>query len=120
MEQNGTVDVQGFQFSNATYNKLKSLVTVILPAFSSAYYGLAELWDFPNVAGVVGSIAIITTLLGTLLGISTRSYKANYPYDGDLVVSKSESGGKVYALELHGGDVDNLDKRDTITFKVRS
>lgn len=120
MEQNGTVDVQGFQLSNATYNKLKSLVTVILPAFSSAYFGLAELWDFPNVAGVVGSIAIITTLLGTLLGISTRSYKANYPYDGVLAVSKSESGRKVYALELHGGDVNNLDKRDTITFKVRS
>ena len=46
MEQNGTVDVQGFQLSNATYNKLKSLVTVILPAFSSAYFGLADCTDF--------------------------------------------------------------------------
>ena len=61
-------------FSNKVYNVLKWIVTIVLPAVSAAYFALAQVWGWPNAEQVVGTLAIITTFLGALLGVSTNSY----------------------------------------------
>jgi len=65
---------------NKYYNFLKYLTMIGLPAASSLYFGLAQIWAFPYAEEIVGTIALLTAFLGTLLGISTKNYNAEQDY----------------------------------------
>ena len=113
-----TQDVQWFQLSNKMYNKLKFLVQVLLPAISVFYITLANIWSFPNPEPVALTIAAITTFLGTILMISTKSYNTtSLKYNGNLVVTVSPEGKKLYSLELNDA-IEELDKKDVAAFKI--
>jgi len=62
-------------FSNKVYDVLKWVTQIALPALGSLYFGLSEIWHFPYGPEVVGTIAIVTTALGVMLGISSYQYK---------------------------------------------
>ena len=104
--------------SNKTYDFVKRLVQVILPALGTLYFSLAGIWDLPNSEKVVGSIVVLTTFLGVALGISSSRYSASdRPYDGNLVVTTTENGKTVYTLEL-GIDPDEIGSKKQIVFKT--
>lgn len=60
--------------SNKLYDWLKWLVVICIPALTVAYVGLDSLfgWGYGDI--VAKCSAILCTLLGTLLGISTAQY----------------------------------------------
>lgn len=60
--------------SNKTYDILKWLVVIVIPALTTAYVGLASIWGFPYAEEVAKTSAVICTLLGAILGISTAQY----------------------------------------------
>ena len=60
--------------SNKTYDLLKWLVCIVIPALTTAYVGLAAIWGFPYAEEVAKTSAVICTLLGAILGISTAQY----------------------------------------------
>ena len=62
------------KFSNKVYDVLKVICTIVLPAISTLYFALAQIWGFPAVEQVVGSIAAINVFLGSLLKISSNQY----------------------------------------------
>lgn len=106
-----------FVFSDTTYNLLKRLVQVFLPALSALYFGLAQIWGFPNAEQVVGTIAVLTTFLGVSLGISTATYeKSGAAYDGKLLITPTEDK-TIMSLELNE-DAGDLQGKDSIRFKV--
>lgn len=107
-----------FVFSDKTYNALKRVVQVILPAISALYFGLASIWDLYEPDKVVGTLAIITTFLGVCLGISNRTYEAMGGGNvGTVVVSEEEDGVKLFSLELDSAPED-IEGKDSVTFKV--
>ena len=107
-----------FMLSDKTYDFVKRLVQIILPAFSALYFGLAQIWGLPAAEEVVGTIALLTTFLGVVLGISTSTYKSSgAAYDGRVLVTIPEDGPKQFMLELNG-DPEELENRESITFKV--
>ena len=59
---------------NKVYDVLKWLVCIAIPAITVAYVGLANIWSFPYPQQVAETSAIICTLLGALLGISSAQY----------------------------------------------
>lgn len=61
--------------SNKTYDVLKWVALVLLPALGTLYFGLAGIWGFPYGEQIVGTITVIDTFLGVILGISTVQYK---------------------------------------------
>ena len=61
--------------SNELYDKLKFITTIVLPALATLYFALSGIWGFPYGEQIVGTIAAITTFLGTILGISNYNYK---------------------------------------------
>lgn len=61
--------------SNKTYDVLKFIAQIVLPAIGALYFGLASIWGFPYSEQIVGTITVVDTFLGTILGISTASYK---------------------------------------------
>lgn len=63
-----------FKFSNDTYDILKWIAQIILPALGTLYFGLASIWGLPYAEAIVGTITVIDTFLGAVLGISTIQY----------------------------------------------
>lgn len=59
---------------NKLYNVLKWIALIFIPAISALYFGLAQIWGFPYGEEIVGTLALIDTFLGALLGISTGIY----------------------------------------------
>lgn len=62
------------KMSNKLYDVLKFIAQIVLPALGGLYFGLAQLWNLPYAEQIVGTITIVDTFLGTILGISTYNY----------------------------------------------
>ena len=104
--------------SDKTYNKLRIFVEILLPALSTLYFTLAQIWGLPNPEKIVGTIAAITTFLGLLLRSARKSYdKSDAKYDGHLNVTE-EDGKKKFSLDLMSDPEKLVDKKD-ILFKVK-
>lgn len=69
--------------SDKVYDILKSIALIWLPAIGALYFGLAGIWGLPYAEQVVGTITVIDTFLGTVLGISTHYYNEYYTYEED-------------------------------------
>lgn len=61
--------------SSKTYDVLKWIAMVVLPAVATLYFALAGIWGFPYGEEIVGTITAVDTFLGVVLGISTAQYK---------------------------------------------
>ena len=60
--------------SNKTYDVLKWIAQIFLPALGTLYFGLAKIWNLPYPEEIVGTITAVDLFLGALLGISTLEY----------------------------------------------
>ena len=56
------------------YDILKWITMIVIPALATAYVGLAAVWGWPFADQIAKTAAVICTLLGALLGISTAQY----------------------------------------------
>lgn len=72
------------QLSNKTYDVLKWVAQILLPAVAVLYMALAPLWGFPYANEVVATITAIDLFLGALLGISNTMYLKSIADDGEL------------------------------------
>lgn len=105
--------------SSSVYDSLKKVVQIVLPAVASLYFTLAQIWGLPAAEQVVGTLAIVATFCGVLLGLSSWSYHAvEAKTDGQIVIMTDESGKKIYSLELDG-DPNDIDQKDKVAFKVK-
>ena len=68
--------------SNKTYDILKWVALVMLPAVGALYFGLSQVWGLPYGEEIVGTISVIDTFLGALLGVSTATYNKQNSVDG--------------------------------------
>ena len=62
------------KLSNKLYDVLKWITMIVLPALATAYTGLAAVWGWPYSGEIAKTVAVVCTLLGALLGISTAEY----------------------------------------------
>lgn len=104
--------------SSGVYDKLKHTVAIVLPAVAALYIGLGQVWHFPNIEQVSGSIATINTFLGVLLGLATKSYNnSDAKYAGVIQVDDSGATKKI-SLVVNGNPEDVLASTNDVTFKV--
>lgn len=106
-----------FTLSNSTYDKLKKTTQLVLPAIGSLYFGLSTIWDLPAGEEVVGSLAVLATFFGTVLGVSSKNYTSNDEIAGDFVVDTTPDGKKVVHLQLEQ-DPAEIINGDKIVFNV--
>jgi hypothetical protein len=64
------------RLDNQVYNVLKWLCLIALPALQVLYAALDGTFGWGYTETVTTVIAAITTFIGTLIGISTKSYNA--------------------------------------------
>lgn len=79
---------------NKTYDRLKFVTLIALPALATLYLTVAQIWHLPSATEVAATITAIDTFLGALLGLSSKNYTP--PTDGTLhVTSEDETYAKI-------------------------
>lgn len=71
------------KMSDKTYDILKWIAQILLPALGTLYFALSKIWGFPFATEVVGTITAIDTFLGAVLGISTMNYNKEIENGGE-------------------------------------
>lgn len=64
-------------FSNRTFDVLKWICIIVLPALATLYAGVGTIWSLPYVEEIPQTIIVIDAFLGALLGVSTIQYNKN-------------------------------------------
>lgn len=75
-----------FNISDKTYDILKGIAMVVLPALGTLYASLSGIWGLPYGEQIVATIMAVDLALGAVLGISDVQYKKTKIY-----TPKSES-----------------------------
>lgn len=65
------------KMKNKTYDVLKWVAMILLPAAGTLYFALAGIWGLPYAEQIVGTITAIDTFLGVILGLSSNQYNKN-------------------------------------------
>lgn len=60
---------------NNVYDVIKYIVTVVMPAASALYVGLAGNWGWPLADEISRTIAVVYTFLCAVMGISSYTAK---------------------------------------------
>lgn len=61
-------------FTNKTYDILKYIALIVLPALGTLYFALAKIWGLPYGTEIVGTITAVDAFIGALLKISDKEY----------------------------------------------
>ena len=61
--------------NNRTFDILKFVAQIGLPALGTLYFALSQIWGLPYGEQIVGTITALDVFLGAVLGVSTAQYK---------------------------------------------
>ena len=62
--------------SNKTFDILRTICEIILPAVSAAYFGLSDIWGLPMPDKICGTIAVLITFIGAFINVKRSQYNA--------------------------------------------
>jgi hypothetical protein len=106
---------------NKTYDRLKWIVMIVLPAFGSFYFGLGDALGLPATTQVVGTITLTTTFLGTILGFSNKKYnQSEASSDGSFQIVQDPGGMRTVSLALNGDPEEILTAKKKLVFKIET
>ena len=101
------------KIDSKTYDLLKWVASLLLPAIGTLYFALAQIWGFPCAEQVLGTITAIDTFLGVILGLSSNAYSG----DGTLNIDTSNPDKDVYRLSVNC-PIEDLKYKKMFTVKV--
>lgn len=71
------------KLTNKTYDVLKWIALIFLPAVAVLYGAIGPVWNWPEPDKVVYTIAAVDTFLGALIGVSTKFYNKEIGTGGE-------------------------------------
>ena len=69
------------KFTSRTYDILKYVALIALPAIQVFWLTIGKIWDIEYTVEIGATIGAVALLLGTLLGVSTNNYLADKVQD---------------------------------------
>lgn len=60
--------------SNKTYDILKNIALIILPALATLWLTVAQIWSLPYGEAIAATITAVSVFLGAILKISSNFY----------------------------------------------
>lgn len=103
--------------SNKVYDWFKSSSLYVLPALAAAYFGIAQIWGLPYAEEVVGTVAVLETLLGVVLRVSNKQYEGSESrFDGSILVEPGEDEDTTNLNVLL--DPDAIARKKEITVRI--
>lgn len=104
-----------FTLPAKVYDFVKYLVLIVIPAVSTFYATLGTINNWGNVTNVTITLAAVATLLGTIVGLSSKNYNQNDRYVGETYLAPTDEGWK----RVFNVTADEIDPgRKEISFKV--
>ena len=97
--------------NNQTYDILKRVALIIIPALATFVNAVGIVWGIPYTNEATATITAFGVFLGAALGISSKNYEPET--HGSLVVAKDDTVYAAFAAEP-----TNLKDGDIITLKV--
>lgn len=67
------------KLDNRTYDILKYVALIALPAIQVFWLTIGKIWNFPYVVEIGATIGAVALLLGTLLGVSSKNFNTIEP-----------------------------------------
>ena len=64
--------------TNKTYDTLKWIVMIVLPALAALLTAVGEIWSVADMPRVVLTLNAVTAFLGAIIGVSTATYNKAY------------------------------------------
>jgi hypothetical protein len=89
---------------------LKRLALIIFPGLGTLYFLVGVIFGFHWMIWVLGGFLVLILYLGILV-------MATSGYNGQIVITQSESGKRVFTLELET-DPEDITEMESITFQV--
>ena len=63
-----------FQMGNDTYDFLRYMAQIVIPALAALWVAIAKIWGLPYGTEIGGTLMAIDTFLGAILKVSTDNY----------------------------------------------
>lgn len=60
--------------NNRTYDILKYIAQIVIPAIGVLWFTISQIWGMPYGEEILGTITAVDCFLGAILGISTMAY----------------------------------------------
>lgn len=57
-----------------TFDILRTICEIVLPAISAAYFSLSEIWGLPMPDKICGTIAVLITFIGAIINVERKRY----------------------------------------------
>ncbi|HGF7174112.1 phage holin [Enterococcus hirae] len=71
------------KLNNSTYDIVKWVVSIVLPAFAVLVGGLGKVYGYEHTDLAVTTITAVTTFLGTIMQLSSAKYKKEDQNDAE-------------------------------------
>lgn len=68
---------------NSTFDAIRFVAEIILPALGALYAALAHIWGWPYAEAIVGTIAAVDTFLGAVVIGLRKNYNKQEENDGN-------------------------------------
>ena len=78
------------KMKNSTYDILKYIALIVLPALAVFYSTLSNIWGLPFHDAIPDTIMAVDLLLGALLKVSTDAYTKDIEKDLRIEVDRSD------------------------------
>ena len=62
------------KMENKTYDILKYVAQILIPAIATLYFSVSQIWGLPYGEQIVGTLTAVDAFLGVCLGISSDNY----------------------------------------------
>ena len=93
------------KFSNKTYDTLKYVALIALPAIQVFWLTIGKIWNISYTVEIGATIGAVALLIGTLLGVSTRNYLAEKEQD-----SFNFDGIEMYEAENDESEINSTEE----------
>lgn len=77
-----TAQKTGLIMKNSTYDKLKFIAQILLPAIATLWVAISTIWNLPLADQIEGTITAVVVFLDTLLGLTLAKASSDY-HKGD-------------------------------------
>lgn len=99
--------------SSKTYDTLKWIAMVVLPAIATLVLTVFQEWGLPYSEPISATIVAISTFLGVILQVSSKTYS------GDGVIIIDPSSPETYTTSL-SSPVADVAEKSSVVLKVNS
>lgn len=77
-----TAPKTGLIMKNSTYDKLKFVAQIVLPAVATLWVAISTIWNLPLADQIEGTITAVIVFLDTVLGLTLAKASSDY-HKGD-------------------------------------